>query len=97
MTEEEIVELFKEHRDEYLKTKRVAQEKQPYSRSEMNAFHLLDKYTLNKEACIISGVGHEIIYLATTLEELSQATEEDIIDLIRFGVMLNDGDLKMYV
>ena len=86
-----IKELFEKHDNEYLKFHRVIHK---YSqRHDLHAFILLDKiFPSNKN--IICYAEHDRIWLESSVEEL---TENQIVDLVRCGVQLEDDSLWMWV
>lgn len=96
MDTEELEHLFQRHGKEYLKFERI-QEKLS-NRTDLHAFILLDKLC-PKNTDIIDDAIHDEIYLDTSLEELIEAkiTEEQVIDLIRCGVMISEYGLCMFV
>lgn len=87
----DIHELFEKHNEEYLRFERV-QEK--YSqRPDLHALILLDKIIPGGRD-IISGAENDECFISIDPEELiAAATEEQIIDLIRCG-LLYSGDYE---
>ncbi len=78
-------EQYKKYEDEYLKFEKVVNKTS--QRSDLHAFNLLDKLVPDKFD-IISRSDHDIIYLQVKPEKLAEvATEEQVIELIRCGVM----------
>lgn len=79
-----IKELFEKHDEEFLKFDQIKNKLS--KRPDLHAFILLDSI-LPSDDNIISGSGHEEIWLKIDLEELAEkATEEQIVDLHRCGV-----------
>ena len=89
--------LFEKHEVEYLEFKRV--DEPLHKRPDLCAFLLLDKL-IPGDRDIVSGAGHEEIWLDIDLEKLAEsATEADIVTLIRCGIRLDDDSqsLAMFV
>lgn len=87
MTTEELEALFEKH-DEL--TWGDASEVGPTKRRDLNGFLLLEKL-LPGDGDIICGAAHDEIFLDATLEDLAKvATEEDVMNLIRCGVRIDE-------
>lgn len=87
MTTEELEALFEKH-DEL--TWGDASEVGPTKRRDLNGFLLLERL-LPGEGDIVCGAEHDEILLDATLEDLAKvATEEDVMNLIRCGVRLDE-------
>ena len=85
-------ELFNKHDSLFL-------ERSKESRADMEAFILLDKLAPGTEDMIVASE-HDEIYLAPDPEVVAKnATEADVITLIRCGVRFHDNDdgFSMYV
>ena len=88
MTVEELEELFEKHDEEMCKFERVADKLS--RRADLHAFLLLDRLVPG-EMDIVACAEHDQIMLGVDLEELAAVvTEEQVIDLVRCGVMLHD-------
>lgn len=86
---------FNAAEDEFLKFDRI--ESPPHPRRDLYAFLLLDQLVPNPGRCMIAAAEHDEIYLDTDCEKLAEvATQEDIVTLVRCGVMHDDGGLSMY-
>lgn len=84
MTLNEMADLFDKHEDEYLRFERVTEKLS--NRKDLHAFILLDRLCPSKDG-IVSDAEHDEIFLDVPGEELAKnATEEQIIELIRCGV-----------
>ena len=99
-----LSELFEKHEEEFLEFDHIANPKHPTP--DICAFLMLDEicpatYSGSGKVCdIISGAEHDQIYLATDTEKFAEkATEEQVIDLIRCGVMYEEEfeSFAMYV
>jgi hypothetical protein len=93
-----IEEVFNKFEDEFLKFDRVLDKLHP--RKDVSAFILLDILVPNGNTDIISVLGYDRIYLDTDCDKLSEeATEQDILMLIRCGVMYDSkyNCLSMFV
>ncbi len=89
MTLDEMVKIFVEEDDEFLKFDRIAPERRLSNRPDLNAFLLLDKL-MPGERDMVCSAEHDQIWLDTACEVVAGvATEEDILDLMRSGVMYN--------
>lgn len=89
MTLEELLDLFDQHSDLYLKTEGIKDERKLHPRRDLHAFLLLDKLHEGdgKNLNAVASAGHEEIWLQVAPEEIAaNAVEEDITDLIRCGV-----------
>jgi hypothetical protein len=87
MTLDKLIELFKTHHDKYLEEDSV--NFTITKRADLHAFLLLDKLVPGKTD-LISASEHDVYYLDIGLEELAEViNEEQIIELIACGVMLN--------
>lgn len=94
---EEMSEFMESKRDEFLKFDRV---KLPSSRRpDLCAFLLLDKLAFCEETHdedMVSGSEHDEIWLSADPKLVAAAaTDEDLIDLVRCGVMY-DGDVEAF-
>jgi len=88
MTTEELEALFEKHDDLYLES--LASDVGPTKRRDLNAFLLLEKL-LPGEGDIVSAAEHDEIFLDVTLEDLAKVvTEEDVMNLIRCGVRIDE-------
>jgi hypothetical protein len=89
MTESEIRSFFEKHHDsEFLQFDRI--ENKRSGRPDLHAFLLVNDLVPGTTD-IVSSAGHDEIWLAVGLEELSKvATEEQIVELIRCGVRVDD-------
>jgi hypothetical protein len=92
-----ITELFEKHDKEFLYFDRV--ENKTSNRKDLHAFNLLDRLVPGSWD-IVEDAQHDEIFLSVTVEELEEvATESDIIELIRCGVMYYESNdsLSMFV
>ena len=93
---EKLEIIFDEFNEEYLKFEEI--ENKLSTRADLHAFLLLDSLFPNKAANMVSGASHDEIYLEIDPEELyGVATKEQILELIRCGVMYSDDSLTMFV
>lgn len=95
MTTEELVALFEKHEDEYY-LEGVFHKPETYygptKRRDLNAFLLLERLVPG-ERDMISGAEHDEFFLDVDLEELAKiATEEDVKNLLRCGVVVSEHD-----
>lgn len=85
----DLESTFEKFSNEYIKFERV--EGKLGARPDLCAFNLLDRLVPGKTD-IISAVEHDVFYLDIDLEKLAEvATEDDILLLVRCGVMY-DGE-----
>lgn len=102
MTKDQLRQTFDKHCDEYLQFHRVADKHS--KRPDLHAFILLDSlapsagdYTTRGED-IVSAANHDEIYLSIDLENLAQViTEQQVIELIRCGVRIEEDSLQMFI
>lgn len=81
----DLKELFEKHNREFIKFERV--ENKLNQRADIHAFLLLDQLVPGSKD-IVASAEHDKIWLAVEPDEIAEvATEEQIIDLIRCGVM----------
>ena len=87
---------FEKHADEYLAFDRV--ENKLHARPDLCAFLLLDKLVPGEGEDIISASEHDQFYLSVEPDELAEvATEDDILTLVRCGVMYSEDEgLSMF-
>jgi len=91
----QLEECFEKFDKESHKFDRI--EKKFSTRPDLHAFILLDKL-IPSDFDIITAAEHDEIYLDGNLEVLAfVATEDDIRDLIRCGVMLNESASCLYM
>lgn len=85
MTQEEFIEIWNLHDEEYHDFKSV--KNPPCESSDLSAFMLIHKFMISKEADVITSAEHDEIYLPSIDDlDLEKITEDDIISLIRCGV-----------
>ena len=90
-----LEELFEKHKDEYLQFDRI--EKKFHRRMDIHAFILLDRLVPNVRD-MVDGAEHDKIYLDVNPEDIVEVvTEEQVIELIRCGVRLDDDQFTMFV
>jgi hypothetical protein len=98
MNTHELQDLFESHRGEYLSFKDI--EVKRARRADLHAFIMLDELVepSHEDDDIVSCSGHDIIYLGLTAKQLAAAnpTMEQVIDLIRCGVLMNV-DCQLYM
>lgn len=92
---EEIEQWFEELNDEYLDDDKVDSPLHP--RRDIAAFLLLHKI-VGGTRNIIAAAEHDEIFLDASLEDLAKAgaSRVQVLELIRYGVRLNDGSLSMF-
>lgn len=85
----DLQKLFDKHREmEYLEFKRI--ERPLHHRPDMHAFLLLDSLVPNIRD-IVTSAEHDEIWLSVKPEDIAKvATKEQIVELIRCGVRLDD-------
>lgn len=85
-----LKELFEKNEEEYLKFHNVHAKLS--NRPDLHAFMLLDRLVPSmKQRDMISASEHDQIWLDVEPDVLAErATEEDIVDLIRCGVMYEE-------
>lgn len=98
----DIPEFFEEHVAEYLKEDCIKPERRLHRRADINAFLLLDKLApedpMNRD--MVSNAYHNMIYIQVSPDDIAEtATEEDLLDLIRCGVIYDEdsGSFQMHV
>lgn len=92
MTVEELQDLFKKYSDdgdEFLKFDRVPEDQRVSNRADLNAFLLLDALVPSTHY-MVAGATHDEIWLQPDIGDVANAaTEDQIVTLIRCGVMLD--------
>jgi hypothetical protein len=90
-----LVERFDAVHDEFLKFERI--ENKRNTRSDMHAFLLIDELMPGTDD-IVCSCEYDQIYLAGDLEEINDIiTDEQVLELVRCGVMISDDSLSMFV
>ena len=90
------VSLFEKHNDEYIKFDRV--ESKVSTRPDIHAFIMLDAlFPANRD--MVCAAGHDIIYLDVESEDIEKLNEEQVIELLRCGVLYDSetDSLTMFV
>lgn len=92
-----LIEIFEKYKeDDYLEFERV--ENKLHERPDLCAFLLLDKLLSDPCKNIVSDAGHDQIYLGVDIEKLADvATEDDIVTLIRCGVLYESDTDSLYM
>ena len=86
---------FEKFEDEYIQFERI--ENKLHARPDIHAFILLDKLVPGHRD-MVCAAEHDEIYLDVDTEALALvATEDDILQLVRCGVRLDDDSLAMFV
>lgn len=103
----DLAAVFEKHENEFLRFERVANKRS--KRPDLHAFLLLDEIVppeptagypdrTDESYDMVAGAEHDEIYLQTEPDKLAEkATEEQIVELMRCGVRLSDGNLCMFV
>lgn len=93
---ENIEAVFDKFDDEFLKFERV--ENRLSNRPDLHAFLLLDKL-VPSDRDMVSNASHDEIWLEVDLEALVAAgiTEDQIRDLVRCGIRIDEDSLCMFV
>lgn len=92
----DIAELFKEHNDEYLKFGRIKNKRS--SRWDLHAFLVLDElFPCDGNMNIISGAESERIELDIDTDNIEKLTEDQIVELLRCGVLYDDDKGSLYM
>lgn len=88
MTPDEIIAAFERHGEtDYIKFDRVVNP--PTMRPDLCAFLMLDRLCPGTSD-IVSAAEHDTFYLDINLDNLSAITDDDILTLVRCGVMYDD-------
>ena len=93
----DLHEVFERLNDDFLKFELIANPR--CQRPDLNAFLLLNELVPSNED-IVASASHDIIYLSVDIEAFAQVvTEEQILELIRCGVMYDSSYdcLSMFV
>lgn len=92
----DLKEVFEKYRNDFLRFELV--EEKLHSRPDVCAFILLDKL-LPEDGCdMVSAAEHDIIYLDVDCDKLAGiATEEDVLMLVRCGVLFNGEYDSLYM
>lgn len=86
---------FDKFEDEYIQFERI--ENKLHARPDIHAFILLDKLVPG-DRDMVCAAEHDEIYLDVDTDALALvATEDDILQLVRCGVRLDDDSLAMFV
>ena len=86
---------FDKFEDEYIQFERI--ENKLHARPDIHAFILLDKLVPG-DRDMVCAAEHDEIYLDVDTDALALvATEDDILQLVRCGVRLDDDSLAMFL
>ncbi len=95
MTKDQLCQTFDKHCGEYLQFHKITDKKS--KRPDLHSFLLLDSL-IPSDQDIVSAANHDEIYLSIDLEALAQViNEEQVIELIRCGLRINEDSLQMFV
>ena len=90
MTVAQLNKFFKDNDDEFLKFEKIPVTRRLSSRPDLNAFMLLDQLAPGDED-IVCSAEHDEIYLSLSRKAITcLASEDQILDLIRCGLRLDD-------
>ena len=88
MTLEKMIEIFNANQDEFLKFNNI---KNPQSRRpDLNAFMLFDFILPGKENIVTHAENHQIFLSPSMVDVAKVITEEQIIELVRSGIVIYD-------
>jgi hypothetical protein len=91
----DLESFYEEHEDEFLKFDRI--DHKLSNRPDLHAFLLLDKLVPGNSD-IVSSAGHDEIYLDTGVDNLlAAATEDELIELHRCGVLYGGDYDSLYM
>ena len=92
METEQIKALFEKHHDEYIKFENVKDKLS--GRPDIHAFLLLDRLVPSPGSDMVAYSEHDEFYLDVSLDDLSKSliAEADIVDLVRCGVRIWNGE-----
>ena len=91
----DILEAFKKYDDEYMKFKDCTEKLS--SRADICAFLIADRLVPG-DSDMISNAEHDQIFLVVDLVRLEEiATDEDVANLVRCGVFIDEDSLSMFV
>ena len=91
-----IRELFEKHEGEHRHFERVVNKLS--QRPDIHAFILLDRICPDPDRDIISSAEHDKIWLEPDLDDVNtEASEENVIELIRCGVLLDTKFEALYM
>jgi len=92
-----VSEMFQKHDSEYHHFERIPEVVRYSNRADLHAFIMLDKIVPGITS-IISAAEHDEVYLGFEVTDLEgYITEEQVKDLLRCGVMLNEGLDSLYM
>ena len=80
---------FEAVNDEFLKFDRIGNKR--CERPDLHAFLLLDELFPSPGQDMVSGAGHDEIWLDVTADQIESLTDEQIVELVRCGVRYDYG------
>jgi hypothetical protein len=100
MTEDQLEEFFEENSEEYIKFERIENPK--HSRPDLCAMLMISeiqsRHYPEKRSDLISGAEHDKIFFDVDIEDIAEySSKEELIDLIRCGIFIEEGNLAMFV
>ena len=85
--------LFEKANDEYIKFDKVSNKLS--NRPDLHAFLLLDRL-FPGETDMVCCAEHDKIWLDVSSENIEKLSEDEIVELVRCGVMYEDESLSMF-
>lgn len=95
-----MAQRWDQFEDDFLLFDRIPPPERPFSSSDLCAWALLDKkFPSARGLDMVSGAGHDQVWLRITRTEIAQLTDEEILYLVRCGVMFESDTetLSMFV
>lgn len=101
LTENQLEAIFEKYEDEFCEFHRIENPK--HCRSDMCAMLMIDEIQSrsdfgDNQGNMISWAEHDVIHFDVNVENFSKVvTKEELIDLIRCGIRLEEGNFTMFV
>ncbi len=91
-----VQKWFDEHQDEYVEFDKIPNKDRRHPRQDLCAFLYLHE-KLGGKGDVVSAAEHDQFWLAWDAEDLEKLTEEDVIYVLRCGVLYDDDVESLYM
>lgn len=97
MTEEQILEINEKYEHEFNEFHKIPKSRRLSEIHDLNGILIALSVSKRKRDNIIANAEHDQAWLNIDLKDLKDATEEQIADIIRSGICIDEEGLYVYV